>query len=266
VSVDASDPDGDAVELVYRWQLNGARMPSMALLDSGSSAILPKVANQGDLVEVMVIATDGELEGEALRLNARVGNRIPQVLQIQLSPFPTATRGDTLEARASGFDADEDRLSFNYGWLVNDTPVDFHGPSLPREHYQRGDEIRVVAVASDGSETSAESSSGAVRIVNSAPRITSLAPAFDPDGVFRYRPRVEDADGDRSLRYRLLEHPKGMSINLVSGAIRWKPKKNQAGLHTVRFEVDDRNGGQAEQSLEVQVAFETVAAPARPSF
>ena len=56
--------------------------------------------------------------------------------------------------------------------------------------------------------------------------------------------------------------PKGMSINLVDGTLRWEPDKAQAGLHTIRLEVDDRKGGRAEQSLEVHVAFERVPSPA----
>ena len=72
-----------------------------------------------------------------------------------------------------------------------------------------------------------------VGAVIAPPRIDSEPGAIAADGVFRYTPRVFDADGDRLFRYALLESPRGMRIDLVDGRIEWRPSAAQAGSHRV---------------------------------
>ena len=231
-------------------------------LEPGSTGFVLRGASRDSRLEVLVIASDGERKSEPARLGVRVGNRAPRVMEVQIVPSPTATVEDAVSALVRGWDADRDELSYTFEWRVNGKALDIGGSSLPSTRFARGDEILVTAVASDGLEESAALASEPIRVLNSAPRIHSQAPPFDADGVFRYRVGVEDPDGDRSFRYRLLQSPKGMSINLVDGSIRWQPEKHQAGLHTVRVRVDDRMGGTADQLLEIQVAFEKAPTPA----
>ena len=86
-------------------------------------------------------------------------------------------------------------------------------------------------------------------------RIDSEPGAIAADGVFRYTPRVFDADGDRLFRYALLESPRGMRIDLVDGRIEWRPSEAQAGSHRVVVRVDDRNGDAVTQSFRIEVSF-----------
>ncbi|MFP8879569.1 MAG: hypothetical protein VCE43_09055, partial [Myxococcota bacterium] len=67
-------------------------------------------------------------------------------------------------------------------------------------------------------------------------------------------------DGDRLIQYRLVDGPSGMSVDIVSGLLEWAPTDDQAGMHAVNLEIDDRRGGKTNQSFQVQVAFETVPA------
>ncbi|MGA1873271.1 MAG: cadherin repeat domain-containing protein, partial [Thermoplasmatota archaeon] len=58
---------------------------------------------------------------------------------------------------------------------------------------------------------------------------------------FKYKIYCTDQDTEDipNLRYSLKEAPEGMTISEETGMIRWKPKDDQAMLHTVEVEVSD---------------------------
>ena len=72
----------------------------------------------------------------------------------------------------------------------------------------------------------------------SARRIFSSPSPIGEDGVFRYRMGVDDPDGDMFFRYRLIEAPAGMKLDLADGTISWSPLPEQVGTHRVVLEVD----------------------------
>ena len=86
--------------------------------------------------------------------------------------------------------------------------------------------------------------------------ITSAPGGFGGDGAFRYQVAAEDPDGDRRMRYRLLEAPPGMSVDVLFGMVTWTPTESQAGSYPVVIEVDDMEGGKSTQGFEVHVAFD----------
>jgi len=57
---------------------------------------------------------------------------------------------------------------------------------------------------------------------------------FDPSNIYVYQPSATDPDGD-ALQYAILEGPGGMSLDAVTGEIRWAPGSDQYGDHTVSF-------------------------------
>jgi hypothetical protein len=93
-------------------------------------------------------------------------------------------------------------------------------------------------------------------VANASPVITSAPVGFGGDGAFRYQVAAEDPDGDRRLRYRLLDAPPGMAVDILFGMVTWTPADSQVGSHPVVIEVDDMAGGKATQSFEVRVAFD----------
>jgi len=90
--------------------------------------------------------------------------------------------------------------------------------------------------------------------VNAAPSITSQPSGFD-NGEFRYQTRAEDPDGDRTLRYRLVQGPAGLSLDNMSGLAYWKPNADQAGRHRIRIRVEDQKGGSDEQLFDLSLNF-----------
>lgn len=258
--VDATDPDGDAVRLSYHWFIDGRRYES----GDNQTLVLPE-RSKGALVELEVVPNDGRLDGAASHARVQVGNRAPVVLDVLLEPGLEITVEDEPVAIVRAEDPDRDPVEVRYRWLVNGRAVAATESRLSRRHFRRGDVIQLEALASDGDDESEPLRSPEIHVVNSPPSIVSTPEKIDEDGSFRYAVAVDDADGDRRLRYRLLEGPTGMTLDWLSGELSWAPSNDQQGTHAVKIEVDDLAGGKATQTFEIQVGFEESAqAPAAP--
>jgi hypothetical protein len=144
-------------------------------------------------------------------------------------------------------------VSFEHTWYVNGNPVDEPGLELTDRHFDRGDSIEFEVRAVDGDDESEPWRSPPVEVVNSPPVIASSPTGLREDGTFRYRIVPNDPDGDRVFRYRLVEGPKGMQLDWLSGVVTWQPGDDQAGTHAVTLEADDQRGGVAAQSFQITV-------------
>ena len=245
--LDASDPDGDVLELGWRWQLDGERLgsgePELAIPESSARARLQ--------VEARVSDGRGGNVRESAALELR--NRPPILTQVALTPADEVRAGETVTALPSGDDPDGDRVAFEHTWYVNGRPVEEPGLELGSRHFGRGDSIEFEVRAVDEDDESDPWRSPPVQVVNSPPVIVSSPTGLREDGTFHYRIEPSDPDGDRVFRYRLLEGPKGMQLDWLSGVVTWQPRDDQAGTHPVRVEADDRRGGVAAQSFEITV-------------
>jgi hypothetical protein len=261
--VDASDPEGAPVRLVYVWRWDGQRA------GNGEASFLVPKDGKGRALEVEVRANDGESESAPLGLRAEVGNSPPKMLELVLEPAKELAAGDTVVASPRAQDPDGDPLQFAFTWLVNGRALPERGAALGPSNFRRGDTIELEVTASDGDDESEILRGPELRVVNSPPVFKSQPKGLDPDGTFRYTPEIGDPDGDRRLRFRLVTAPKGMTIDWLRGAVAWRPGEDQEGRHQVAIEVDDLEGGLATQNFHVDVAFEKPAprppAPAAPA-
>lgn len=214
------------------------------------------------MIEVVVVASDGTQQSTPVRTTAYVGNQRPQIMQVVIEPLGSVTVEHDVTASPKSSDPDGDEIEHVFRWLVNGEEVGDDSPVLSRSHFKRGDRIGIRVVATDGDDESAPMVSDSIEVTNALPKITSTPGAIDEDGVFRYRLTAEDPDGDRSFQYRLLDSPSGMEVDVVNGMLEWAPADDQAGMHPVKVEIDDRHGGRTHQSFQVQVAFETESVPA----
>lgn len=146
---------------------------------------------------------DAGLTGRVLSVRGavRIANRAPDG-DVTLAPDDPVTNA-TLTASPVFADADGDALTYTYRWYVNGQPLDGATEAtldLSRPgHGDHGDEVRVVATATDDLGAAA-TATAAVTVRNSAPRpgTVSIAPA-DPvaNGPLAATPGgFTDADGD----------------------------------------------------------------------
>ena len=247
--VSARDPDGDDVELEYRWSVAGENIgESTSFLDLGDVA-------RGSVVEVTVTASDGAQKSPPSRATARVGNQPPQVTGVAIEPMSPVTTGRDLVATPGGEDPDGDRIRYRYRWLVDGEPLPDEAPTLRGDRFARGDSIVLEVVASDGTDDSETFRSDPIEVANAPPRITSTPGAIGADGVFRYDVVTEDPDGDTAFRYRLVTAPAGMTIGFDDGRLSWRPGDESEGSHAVEVEVSDLFGGRSTQPFEIRLSY-----------
>jgi hypothetical protein len=112
----------------------------------------------------------------------------------------------------------------------------------------------VRVVASDGDDEIESVSTPSQLVNNTAPAIASQPPAgMGSDGIYRYQLEASDPDGDRALRFRLVEGPEGARIDPLLGELTWTPGFQQAGKHAIEVAVSDGQGGESKQRFEVTV-------------
>jgi len=257
--VDAVDPEGGKLRLEYEWTLNGRRVEDA----TGPSLHVEGGAGKGSVVGVNVVAIDPSNQRSAVeRATARIGNSPPVVHGLIIEPLHEVTGGTDITATPKASDPDGDELSFEYRWDVNGSTVRNSGATLPGSAFTRGDTVVVHVVASDGAADSDPLRSDPIPVVNAPPRVTSTPGAFDEQGRFVYRVEAEDPDGDTSFRYRLVEAPPGMDLDIVDGTVTWTPREDQAGRHPVKIQVSDTNGASTTQSFVMSLDFEQPEAEA----
>jgi hypothetical protein len=144
-------------------------------------------------------------------------------------------------------------VSYRYRWIVNGAEASATGAVLDRRQLRRGDRIALEVRAFDGDASSPLVRAGPIDVVNAAPRILSSPDEIHGDMSLSYRVRADDPDGDRKLRYRLLQSPEGLTLDWMNGDLRWTPTEAQAGVHLVEIEVSDSNGGRTAKTIELRV-------------
>jgi hypothetical protein len=243
----ASDPDGDVINLDVEWTLDNETQAS------GVRTLEIPAGSKGKLLAVDVVARDGRGGIARDHISVIIENTAPTVTAVQFDPPSGLTVEHELVATVSGEDLDGDSLSYRYRWLVNDHEVAANDAALDRRHFRRGDWIVLEVRASDGRTDSAPIRSAAIEVANAPPRIYSSPDEIRGEQSVRYRMRAKDADGDRQLRFRLVQAPEGLTLDWISGELAWTPGEDQAGIHLVEIEVADSAGGRTTQKIELEV-------------
>lgn len=254
LAIRVQDPEGDPLELDVEWFHNGRLAQRGPELDFAAGFA------RGDRVYAVVTVSDGNAQASITTDPVVFANQHPDITRLELHP-PTPTAGDTLTAVADAHDPDGDAYELHYRWEVNGRQVpDATGPALAPGAFRRGDSVRVSAAASDREGEGDWVRSPALVISNGLPEITSdPASATVSGGRYTYALEVADPDGDHPLRYRLLEGPEGMSIDLLSGVVSWQVPRSLEGDFPVELAVSDPHGGEARQSFTVELQWEAPA-------
>jgi hypothetical protein len=255
--VDASDPDNDRLQLSYRWTVNGTPVP-----DAGATLPAPRVA-AGDRVELEVVASDGLADSQPVRARVSVEAKAPIVGDVSFDPPEGVKPGDAVTALVDVANEDDSRLRLSYRWLVNGEDSGERDRTFSTAGLRRGDRVQVEVNAFDGDVASPPFVSAELVLGNSPPVLAGI-PKPERDGdAFRYQFEAKDPDGDRSLRFSLVEAPQGMTIDPIYGVATWRPSKEQAGVHVIEVAVRDSQGEATALRFQVTVtASETPAGAA----
>ena len=257
VAVSARDPDRDRVHVAVDWYLNGS------LVQSGLGTTLERRIARGDRIYAIARVRDGSSEVSETSETLRVGNAVPEVSAVRITPeAPVAA--DDLVARVRASDPEGDSLEYRYRWYVNGDQVAENSDTFGGGGAVRGDEITVWVAASDGRSTGDWFSSDIVRLQNAAPVISSQ-PKFDlgTNGVYTYVVQATDPDGDTPLSYELLEGPTGMTVDASAGTVSWNPTPDIDGVFPIEVAVSDGHGGQAVQAYTLELSWSQPPASAR---
>lgn len=259
VVVRASDDDKDRVFFDYEWWIDGEP------LDNPSAKLVLEHATRGQVVEVSVVANDGKDESAPYRAEVELENSPPRIKQVTLNPGQQVFAGTPIVVKPEARDGDGDGVTFSYEWEVNGRGVREDGPSLDTHQLKRGNHVTVRIVASDGEDESEPYEAPMITIVNAPPKIVSRPPDALANGEFVYRVVAEDPDGDSGIQFELENQPEGMSVEPLTGVIRWTPTLEQAGRYSVSVFADDLQGGRSRQVFEVAVSAPEEDAAAAPA-
>ena len=248
--VAVADEDGDPIEIGFEWQISGRLIPS------GEASIELKGVTKRDRIEVAVKASDGKLQSDTARAEARVPNRRPRLVGIAIRPQPEVFPGETLVATARANDPDRDPISYSYRWRVNGELQMDTGDTFETDDLVKGDEIQAIVVANDGSKDSDDLASVVVRVGNTHPEIVSVPEGNWTNEGFSYEVQAHDPDNDGPLRYAIKTGPKGMRVDSVLGKVVWEPTPDQAGVHPIEIAVSDAGGATSVQIFEITVKAE----------
>jgi hypothetical protein len=248
VTVDASDPDGDAIRYDVTWYRNGIRVKAPPL------QIFPDdVAKRGDRIRAEVVATDGFHETTPYRTaSVQVGKISPIATGVELTPAPLVA-GQTVEAKPVGSDPDGDPIRWRFRWTKNErTVTEERGPVFPGNQLARGDRIQVTATPWDSSGPGASVQSPETVVGNRPPRIVSSPPAALQDSKLEYAVQAEDPDGD-TVHFALAgKVPEGLTIS-QTGVLLGDLERMVPGRYDLQIVASDPEGGEDIQSLTIKV-------------
>jgi hypothetical protein len=251
VSYSASDPEGDALTVEFRWYVD-----SVLVQSDPNSSLQPGPFHKGSTVYAEVVPADQYSAGNSFTTAPVViANTPPSVSSVKLGP-DTAYIGTMMTAAALGTDPDGDDITYTYLWRVNGNPVGkpVRENTFDTSALHKKDNVSVMVDFTDGDASGGPVISNSVVLQNRKPEITSTAPVALQGRVYTYAVAARDPDGD-VLKYQLERFPDGMTIDPSSGQIRWElpkdtmfPGRNEI---KVKVTVDDGDGGTDSQEFTI---------------
>lgn len=196
ITTESTDLEGDPVSYSYAWYVDEVLQPDLV------EATLPAERTARDQIwRVVVTPNDGRLNGEAVGAAFTVGNSIPVLSEVALSPTEPVTN-DVVTAAVVATDDDGDTIEFDYVWSVDGVATTATGPTLDgATWFDKGDTISVEVTPSDDAVSGTALASTVITAINSAP--TDPVVEMDPDWTYGDEDAsclvVEasvDADGD----------------------------------------------------------------------
>lgn len=268
----AQDADGDMVGFSLLNPPAGMTIDSVERNNSAGELIemydeltwVVPASAAGTTPTVTVVADDGrggqDTQSFSLTvLDAATANVAPEVTS---TPPLVARFGREWIYQVEAQDADGDPLSYTLSDPPDGMAVDQFGlvTWTPTENESAVSDV--VLFVDDGRR-------GSTRHIfplrvesiaeNQTPTITSVPPEFGVlDQLYVYDPVGFDPERDE-LMWELTTSPRGMSIDALTGSIRWTPDDLQLGTHTIDITVTDRFLGQSTQQYQLHIGCNNLA-------
>ncbi|MEM9176680.1 MAG: Ig domain-containing protein [Myxococcota bacterium] len=245
-TADVTDPDGDRTEVTFRWLSDdGRRLGEGPRFDT-------KGLDEGFVIELIAIASDGANESEAFSVEIELGEQSAAIDFVAIDgpeePFP----GALLEAVVETTDESQP-FEILYEWRVGREVVG-DDDELDTSDLAPGVPIVLSArLEFDDRTTDPVRSLPYVLSGAGAPRIESEPPTELTGGVFRYQIRVGDPAPGAGVRFVLAEGPDGMTVDASTGMVLWRPTGAQRGRFDIELQALDRWGSGAAQTFSIQV-------------
>ena len=131
IQSESTDADGDNVAYTYEWLQNG-----LPRTDLTTATVPASETTKGDIWQVKVTPSDGDLAGEKGESTATVLNTVPTVTLV-LTPEAPVT-GDNVVAVPTAVDADGDVVAFTYAWTLDGVAVDIVIQTVPADATEHG--------------------------------------------------------------------------------------------------------------------------------
>jgi hypothetical protein len=224
------------------WLVNGQPVPGEQLFQF-------KVINtkKGDAVQVRAILQGKEILSDSVRIR----NASPEISKVTIMP-EIFKPGDTLSVEVSGSDIDGDEVDVSYEWIKNGEPAGSEKKIAGT--LSRGDKVSVKIIPFDG-EVYGRPAILKREIRNLPPMISEDKKFIVKDDLYTYQVKAVDPDGD-TLSYALDPAPAGMTIDQLTGLIRWNIPANFEGKASFAVLVSDGNGGVARQDFVFETRLE----------
>ncbi|MFH1463780.1 MAG: hypothetical protein ABIO70_05265 [Pseudomonadota bacterium] len=169
----ALDPQAkDTVSYTYTWSQDGTQR-----VDLGGDTVPSDVTTRGELWTVLVVPTDGELEGPAGSASVTIADSAPSAT-VTITPSAPLASEDLL-ATATGADVDGDAVSFRWSWTRDGVDAGIDGDTVPASATLHGERWEVTALPFDG-ELEGEPTSASVVIEDEPPEVISALLSPDP--------------------------------------------------------------------------------------
>jgi hypothetical protein len=163
----------DAESWDIQWLLDDEVQAELA----GSETVTAALTQEGQLWQVQVTPISAErlLYGSRDEATVLIHNTPPQLSAVTLAPEQPSELVALLASSEGLQDADAlDQAQVRYRWYVNEVEVlGWTGEELTGAWFDKGDDIRVEAIPSDGSDDGEAVASGSVTAVNSPPSASS---------------------------------------------------------------------------------------------
>ena len=212
------DPDGQLVDLQFRWLRNGQ--------DAG--VVTPQLpagrTRKGELWTVEATPRDDVGNGAPARAQVRIGNTPPSP-PVLTTAAPVVRANQPIEVRqvSAATDVDKDRLTLHYAWQVDGKPAPQHGGKtrLAPGDFKKNQRLTLTVTPDDGT-SKGRPTQLAWQVENTPPTAPvvrfaqSAVAAPQPLDVKRVRPAA-DVDGD-PLTYRYRYYRNGARVKLPEGS------------------------------------------------